>query len=116
MTEKGQEVSQREKLFGGLSLTALSLGVLGALFRAFVLTANPNSGPNVALAGVGGILVVLSLVLGVLGRRSREGKLGMIGSGALLVIVFGLTAFLFSRHAVARVEPTSVPSLSLPPR
>jgi drug/metabolite transporter superfamily protein YnfA len=116
MTEKGPEVSQREKLFGGLSVSALALGVLGALFRALVLTANSNSSPNIALAALGGILVVLSLVFGVLGRRTREGRLGMIGSGTLLIVVFGLTAFLFSRHVVAPVEPASVPSLSLPPR
>lgn len=109
MTETTPHVSQRERLFGGLSLSALSLGALGLLFRALVLTANSNSAPNIAGAALGAILVVLSLVFGVLGRRSRAGRVGMIGSGVFLAVIAALLIFLFSRPATAPVSVPVVP-------
>jgi hypothetical protein len=73
------QFSQREGRLGGLSLICLSLGIIGPFFS--ILPFGPD---HVGLAfGIRAALVLLALVLGILGRRSRLGRVGLVGSAVL---------------------------------
>lgn len=114
MAETTELVSKSESRFGGLSLICLLLAVLG--FVSMILPRGhadrTDAGPGlVAVAARIGSLV-LAVPLGILGRRSRAGKFGLIGSGALVAIFLLLTAFLFSRHAESVPQPA--PAAQLP--
>ncbi len=93
--------------FGGLSLIFLAIGVVGPFFNGLPPhSANPDTGTNPIGVGLRGLFVVLALIFGVIARKSRAGRVGMIGSGVLLAVIAVLTIFLFSRHAA---EPVSAP-------
>jgi len=107
-------ISKWERRFGGLSLACLLLAVLG--FVSMILPRGhadrADAGPGVVsiAARIGSL--VIAVPLGILGRRSRAGKFGLVGSGALLAIFLLLTGFLFSRHAATVAQPA--PSAQLP--
>ena len=107
MTDGREGASQRENRLGGLSLICLALGIIGPFFGVLPL-AN-----HVALAfGIRGLFLLLALVLGILGRHSRAGRLGLIGTAVLLGVTAVLVLFLLFRHAVAPVSiPTPTPTL-----
>ena len=108
MAETGNPVSQKEIRLGGLSLICLAAGAVGPFFSTLA-RGLAKTGPATTLDPVGlvvglrAVFVILALAFGFLGRRSRSGRIGLIGSGVLIVVVLALTLFLFSRHAVARV-------------
>lgn len=103
MADVREGVSQRENRLGGLSLICLGLGIIGPFFGVLPL-AN-----HVALAfGIRGVFLLLALVLGILGRHSRAGRLGLIGSAILFAFAAALFLFHLSRPAVA---PVSIPTL-----
>jgi hypothetical protein len=111
--ENGSDaVSQKERRLGGLSLLSLAAAVVG-----FVSTLVPGAIANHSLGGVDlGVISValrivfllLAVLLGIFGRRSRAGRFGLIGSGALLAILLVVTLFLVSRPAASVVQPPSV--------
>lgn len=112
MANASDAVSQRERRFGVLSLISLAGAVVG-----FVSSLVPGAGANHSLGGIyPGMLSVglrivfllLAVLLGIFGRRSRAGRFGLIGSGALLAILVVVTLFLFSRHAASVMRPPSV--------
>jgi hypothetical protein len=100
-------VSQKEGRLGGLSLICLALGIIGPFFG--VLPLGPK---RVGIAfGIRAVFVVLALVLGFLGRRSRAGRIGLIGSAILLSVIVLLALFLLLRHAARpAASPVSLPS------
>ena len=119
MANASDAVSQRERRLGGLSLISLAGAVVG-----FVSTLVPGAGANHLLAGADlgmasvGLRIVfllLALLLGIFGRRSRAGRFGLIGSGALLAILLVVTLFLVQYHA-SRPAPSVVqpPIVQLP--
>ena len=122
MEHTGEAVSQMESRLGGLSLVCLGLAAVGPFLGTSALglvKAGPADGPDQGglAIGVRGVFVLLALVLGFLGRRSRAGRLGFIGSGVLLAVVLAMTVFLVSRHAVVApvpVSPATIPSLPPP--
>ena len=114
MTNTSDAISKQERWFGGLSLTCLLLAVLG--FVSMILPRGhadrTDAGPGLVAfaARIGSLL--LAVPLGIMGRRSRAGKFGLLGSGALVAIFLLLTAFLFSRHAASVAQPP--PAAQLP--
>jgi hypothetical protein len=94
------EFSQNDGRLGGLSFICLSLGIMGPFFSVLPL------GPNRAGLefGIRAAFVSLALVLGILGRRSRLGRVGLVGSAVLLSVVLLLVLLLFFQHAVTRVS------------
>lgn len=111
--ENAEPVSQKESRLGGLSVLCLALAAVGPFLGALAPGAGPNGGADPGALGfyVRGAFVMLALVFGFLGRRSRAGRLGLIGSSVLLAVVLAMTVFLVSRHAVARASPPSISSL-----
>jgi hypothetical protein len=116
MADRSHAISQKERRLGGLSLLSLAAAVVG-----FVNTVSPGGSGSHSVAGVdlGMALVVLRIIflllavlLGFFGRRSRSGRFGLIGSGTLLGILLVVILFLVSRHAPSVVH-SSVP---LPPQ
>ena len=105
--------SRNQTRFGGLSLIFLAVGIVGPFFNGLPpRAANPGTGMNPIGFGLRGLFVVLALIFGIVGRRSRAGRVGMLGSGVLLAVVAVLTIFLFSRHATERESaPLSPPSV-----
>jgi hypothetical protein len=119
MGDTGEPISEKENRLGGLSVVCLGLAAIGPFFSALALglvknSPNGGSDPDVLGIGIRGVFVLLALVFGFLGRRSRAGRLGFIGSAVLLAVVFAMTVFLVSRHAVAPVSPATIPSLPPP--
>ena len=116
MANTADPVSQRESRLGGLSLICLALGIVGPFFSALALGLVNNStvagvNPVVVAVGIRVAFVLAALVLGIFSRRSRMGRLGLLGGTVLLSVVLLLTLFLLFRHAAT---PVSLPSL--PPR
>jgi hypothetical protein len=91
MADAINPVSTREKRLGGLSVICISVAAIG-----------PVTGANVAMVAVSyrAVFLVAGLVLGIAGRRTRAGKIGMIGSGAAFFIMMIMMVFLVSRPAV----------------
>jgi hypothetical protein len=119
MGDKGEPISQKENRFGGLSVLCLAFAAVGPSFSALALglvKSSPSGGFDPGVLGIGmrGVFVLLALMFGFLGRRSRLGRLGLIGSGVLLAVVLAMTVFLVSRPAVAPVSPATIPSLPPP--
>jgi hypothetical protein len=103
------QFSQKEGRLGGLSLICLSLGIIGPFFS--VLPLGPN---HAGLAfGIRAAFVLLALVLGILGRRSRLGRVGLVGSAVLISVVVLVAGFLFFQPAAA---PVSLPAVIQPVR
>jgi hypothetical protein len=112
MADAGETVSQRERRLGGLSLISLAAAVIGFV-RALLPAASSNHALARADAGVVSVglrivFLLLAVLLGILGRRSRAGRFGLVGSGALLAVFLLVTIFLVSRHAASVVQPPSV--------
>jgi hypothetical protein len=103
------QFSQKEGRLGGLSLICLSLGIIGPFFS--VLPLGPN---HDGLAfGIRAAFVLLALVLGIFGRRSSLGRVGLVGSAILLSVVIVLALFLFFQPAAT---PVSLPAVIQPVR
>ena len=112
MTNASDAVSQRERKLGRLSLLSLAAAVVGFV-GTMVPGANASQqigGIDLAVVSVGLriVFLLLAVLLGIFGRRSRAGRIGLIGSGALLAIFLVVTLFLVSRPAPSVVQPTTV--------
>jgi uncharacterized membrane protein YozB (DUF420 family) len=114
MANTSDPVSRKERRFGVLSLISLAGAVVGFV-SALVPGANANHSPGAVAVDLGVISVALRIVflllavlLGILGRRSRAGRFGLIGSGVLLMIFLVVTFFLVSRHRASVVRPPTV--------
>lgn len=122
MTDEIKAVSARETRLGGWSFFFLAMGLVGPFFGALAAYL-VNSIRSLSTADPGGIalglrffLLAIALVLGIFGRRSRLGRIAMLGSAIVFVVVLGLVSMLFSRHAVRPVSaPTPAPTISQPP-
>jgi hypothetical protein len=117
MAQAAESISPKESRLGGLSLFCLAVGVVGpfldTLAAAMVNTGGPLAGvdPVAVAMGLRVVFLVPALVLGILSRRSRAGRVGLIGSAVTLGIGLLLVAVLFSRHAAHAVpSPLSPPA------
>ncbi len=101
MAEAAYFISSKDHRLGGLSLICLAVAVVG-----------PRVGANAVVIAISfrAVFLVVALVLGILGRRSRTGQWGMIGSGVTLAIMVIMTAFLVSRPAIAPVTQPTLPA------
>ena len=111
MADSPKQDSQRERRLGGLSLICLALGIFGPFLSALnlgLVNAPPRAGVNLGVLafGVGGAFMLLALMLGILSRRSRAGRIGLLGSAVLLSVVVVSSIFLVSRPAAT---PVSLP-------
>ena len=117
MTNASEAVSQKERRLGGLSLVSLA-GAVAGFVRALLPVASSNhsfAGADVGVVSIGLriVFLLLAVLLGILGRRSRAGRFGLVGSGALLAVFLVVTVFLVSRHAALVAQPPSVQPASV---
>jgi hypothetical protein len=63
--------------------------------------------PNFLALGFRVVLVLFALVFGFLGRRTRVGLVGFVGSAVLLTILLVMVFALVSRPAVRTVAPAT---------
>jgi hypothetical protein len=100
----------------------LALGIVGPFFNGLAVSISHS---NSRLAGVdpAGIalglrffLIFVALIFGILGRRSRTGRIGMIGSGVVLAVALAMVVLLVLRHATpVREAPVAPAVVPLPP-
>lgn len=118
MTDPTVPISPKEVRFGGLSFFFLAVGVVGPFLNTLAVAIVPTTkrlsavDPVVIAMGLRAVFLVIALVFGILGRRTRPGRIGLIGSGAVLAIAFVFFLVHFFQPAVVPVEPARV---SLPP-
>ena len=93
MAQAAEPVSPKESRLGGLSLFCLAVGVVGPFLDTRAV-----------------VFLVLALVLGILSRHSRAGRVGLIGSAVTLGIGLLLVVILFFQPAAHPVaSPLSPP-------
>jgi hypothetical protein len=120
MPSAATPASQKDSRVGGLSLIFLAIAVVGPFLTTLagvIVNANPalaNAGPVVVAMGLRLIFLLLALVFGFLGRHSRAGRFGLIGSAVVLGVVLILGLYLFSQHAARVVSPTTISPISPP--
>jgi hypothetical protein len=118
MAQPADPVSEKERRLGGLSLIILAAAAVGPFFGTLSMATVKSSGPFagfdplVVAIVFRVVLLLIALVLGIFGRRSRAGRFGLIGSATVLAIGLVLVGFLFSRPAVPPrpAAPTTLPS------
>jgi hypothetical protein len=123
MVDENKLVSARETRLGGLSLFFLAIGLVGPFFSALAASL-VNSVRSLSTVDPVAIamclrfsLMGIALVLGIFGRRSRAGRIGLYGSSIVLAIALALVVTFFARHEVRPVAPVSAPAVvPMPPK